>query len=83
MRSRLLLTVVCAFAVAGPAQVLAAAATDQRAPAAKPSSFAPEHTGRRVYGAPIQSPILHSRKKKPATHRRHGGASGAKPHAVG
>ena len=41
-------------------------------PSAKPpkaSSFAPHHTGRRVYGSPIEPTILHSRKHKPATRR--------------
>ncbi len=37
---------------------------------AKPSSYAPKpHSNRRVYGAPIQPPILaHRKHKKPATH---------------
>jgi hypothetical protein len=30
---------------------------------AKPSSFAPHHTGRRVYGAPIQPPIFGPQKR--------------------
>jgi hypothetical protein len=30
---------------------------------AKPSSFAPRHTGRRVYGAPIQPPIFGPQKR--------------------
>jgi len=29
----------------------------------KPSSFAPHHSGKHVYGAPIQHPILHKRHK--------------------
>lgn len=35
----------------------------------KASSFAPHHSASRVYGAPIEPKILHSRKRKPATHR--------------
>jgi len=29
----------------------------------KPSSFAPRHTGRRVFGAPIQPPIVGAQKR--------------------
>lgn len=32
-------------------------------PKAKPSSFAPHHTGSHVYGAPIAKPIVHKPKK--------------------
>jgi len=55
------------------ALLLAAAAAAAPPPAAdgktppKPSSFAPHHTGKRSFGAPIQKQILHKRQpKKPA-----------------
>jgi hypothetical protein len=44
---------------------------------AKPSSFAPRHTGRRVYGAPIQPPIL-GPQKRAHSHKATGAKSTAK-----
>ncbi|MGB6604985.1 MAG: hypothetical protein WBE65_11910 [Steroidobacteraceae bacterium] len=46
-------------------------------PPPKASSLAPHHTGRRVYGSPIEPQILHSRKRKPVTHRTAPAASGS------
>ena len=37
---------------------------------AKPSSFAPHHSGKHVYGAPIQHPILHKHHKASRKARR-------------
>jgi len=51
--------VLTALAPAGHA--LADPPTDTRA---KPSSFAPRHSKSHVYGAPIQKPIVHKRKKR-------------------
>lgn len=52
--------------LAGSASVVAAGA-DPSKPKSKPSSFAPHHSGKRVYGTPIQRPILHKRSK--ASHK--------------
>jgi hypothetical protein len=41
-----------------------AGADPSKADAAKPSSFAPHHPKSHVYGAPIQKPIVHKRKKR-------------------
>lgn len=78
MSSKLRLPVICALALAGFA--LPALAAAPATPPGKPSSFAPHPGGQRVYGAPIQSPILHSRKKhaargKTAKHGRHRSAA--------
>lgn len=61
-----------------------ASAADVPHPAgAKPSSFAPRHSGRRVYGTPIQPPILGSRKgahhKATPTVKRAKATSSSKP----
>jgi hypothetical protein len=37
-------------------------------PHAKPSSFAPHHTAKRSFGAPIQTQILHKRQPKKSSH---------------
>jgi hypothetical protein len=60
VRKELLLLAICALALAG-AVAPAADSTATRHP--KASSLAPQHTGSRVYGAPIQPPILHKRHK--------------------
>jgi hypothetical protein len=58
-RSALLALLACALALV-VAPGMAAAGTDpSNAARAKPSSFAPRHTTRRAFGAPIQSQILH------------------------
>ena len=49
------------FVFALAATVAPADPKDQKT--AKPSSFAPHHSGKHVYGAPIQHPILHKRHK--------------------
>ena len=47
--------------------LLLAAADGPTQPRPKASSFAPHHTAKRSFGAPIQSQILHKRQpKKPA-----------------
>jgi hypothetical protein len=69
---------------------LAGAAAPARAdpasfPAPRPAkavSFAPHHTGRRVYGAPIEPQILHSRKRKPAAHHSARHASDSPSHTA-
>jgi hypothetical protein len=48
----------------------------------KASSFAPHHSGKRVYGSPIGPQILHSRKRKPAAHQAASPASASRSHAA-
>jgi hypothetical protein len=58
----------CALALAASAVAGSALADPQTGDKAKASSFAPHHTKSHVYGAPIQKPLVHKRKKrKPAT----------------
>ena len=54
----LLLLAAGVTAVAGPDS------TDPKR--SKPSSFAPHHTAKHAFGAPIQPPIVHKRHKKAA-----------------
>jgi hypothetical protein len=70
------LLAACALALAGAAVPAAAGAEPATAAPKKPSALAPRHTGRRVYGAPIEPPILHRRHKR--SHQR----SPAKPEQV-
>jgi hypothetical protein len=68
-------------ALAGAADGARADPASSTAPApAKAASFAPHHTGRRVYGAPIEPQILHARKRKPVTHRTAPAASHSPSH---
>jgi hypothetical protein len=53
--------VLAALAASGAA--VAEGPTDARGKA-KASSFAPHHTKRRAYGAPVSKPILHKPKKR-------------------
>ena len=57
--------------LAGLLLSLAAAAVAADAPPSKPptkpSSFAPHHTAKRSFGAPVQKPILHKRTPKKQT----------------
>jgi hypothetical protein len=64
LRSAIPALVACALALlAGPG--MAVAGTDPSKPdPPKPSSFAPHHTTRRAFGAPIQTPILHKRHQR-------------------
>ena len=50
------------LAFAAPGSALADPSADGK-PKAKASSFAPHHTRRHAYGAPVSKPILHKRKK--------------------
>lgn len=60
-------------------------ADDSKTTKPKASSLAPHPTGRRVYGAPIQAPILHKRHKqgasafKPGTAKTGGHTASAVP----
>jgi len=54
--------ILAALAATGAA--VADAPSDARSKA-KASSFAPHHTKRHAYGAPVSQPILHKRKKHP------------------
>jgi len=56
--------VACALVLGGLAGAGAALADPQTGDKAKASSFAPQHTKSRVYGPPIQKPIVHKRKKR-------------------
>jgi hypothetical protein len=76
-----MLVVFAALGVAGAAAPVRADPPTTEAPA-KAISLAPHHTGQRVYGAPIQPPILHSRKRKPATHRGASSQSGSRSRAA-
>jgi hypothetical protein len=58
--------VVSVVLLAGAASATTGA-DDSKTPKPKASSFAPHPTGRRVYGAPIQRPILHKRHKPGAS----------------
>ncbi|MGH8265781.1 MAG: hypothetical protein ACRETG_03830 [Steroidobacteraceae bacterium] len=70
---------LCALALAGAnAPAYAATPPASRAPP-KASSLAPHHTRRRVYGAPIQQPILHRRHKRAPRGRTHAKAPGPAP----
>lgn len=60
MRRELPLLAICALALAG---TVAPAADSTATKHPKASSLAPQHTASRVYGAPIQPPILHKRHK--------------------
>jgi hypothetical protein len=53
-----------AAALAAAGTAAAEAPADGRSKA-KASSFAPHHTKRHAYGAPVAKPILHKRKKRP------------------
>lgn len=74
----------------GLAGVMAGARADPpgaQPPGAKPphpkaSSFAPHHTAKRAYGSPIEPQILHSRKRKPVTHRTASEPSASPTHAA-
>jgi hypothetical protein len=57
---------VAALVLAGTASA-PAGADDSKTTKPKASSLAPHPTGRRVYGAPIQAPILHKRHKQGAS----------------
>jgi hypothetical protein len=59
---------------AGGAAVAGTDSTNPKPP--KPSSLAPHPTAKRVFGAPIQKPIVHKRKK-----RTHAAAPAAGPAA--
>jgi hypothetical protein len=59
--------ILIALGLCGAAAPVHAAPPDADAPP-KASSFAPRHSANRVYGSPIEPKILHSRKRKPATH---------------
>ena len=58
----LLTAALAAIVLTGSMDAFAAGASRPRE-VAKPSSFAPRHTGRRVYGAPIQPPIFGPQKR--------------------
>jgi hypothetical protein len=55
--------IASALVLAGAAPATASA-DDSKKATPKASSFAPHSTGRHVYGAPIQGPILHKRHKQ-------------------
>jgi hypothetical protein len=63
----------CALALPGLAMATDTATAPHRA---KPSSFAPHHGGKHVYGAPIQQPILHKRHKTSRRTPKGDGAAG-------
>jgi len=54
----------CALVLAALAAAGKALADPQTDTKAKPSSFAPHHTKSRVYGAPIQKPLVRKRRKR-------------------
>ena len=56
----------CALVLAALAVAGTALADPQTPEKPKPSSFAPHHTRSHVYGAPIQKPLVHKRKKRKA-----------------
>jgi len=58
----LVCALVLAAAAAGAAGTEPASGSPQKRATA--SSFAPHHGKRRVYGAPIQKPLVHKRKKR-------------------
>jgi len=62
----------CAVLLPGISGALDTSATPHKS---KPSSFAPRHSGKHVYGAPIQHPILHKRHK--ASHKASRSAAAA------
>jgi hypothetical protein len=75
------LWVLIALGLTGAAVPARADPSDAKPPP-KASSFAPHHTGGRVYGSPIEPQILHSRKRKPVTHRSSPPPSASPSHAA-